>query len=80
LLWLSGLTGFIIEIGLYLPKAPIWAYWVFLLHVSVSGVLLLLLPFTKFAHAIYRIVALYMHALRPVAESTTKQVEVASAD
>ena len=80
LLWFSGVTGFIIEIGLYLPGAPIWAYWMFLFHVAVSMVLLLLLPFTKFAHAIYRIVALYIHALRPVAESKTKQVEAASAD
>ena len=80
LLWFSGVTGFIIEIGLYLPGAPLWAYWTFLFHVAVSMVLLLLLPFTKFAHAIYRIVALYIHALRPVAESKTKQVEAASAD
>jgi nitrate reductase gamma subunit/ferredoxin len=80
LLWFSGVTGFIIEIGLYLPGAPQWAYWMFLFHVAVSMVLLLLLPFTKFAHAIYRIVALYIHALRPVAESKTKQVEAASAD
>jgi nitrate reductase gamma subunit/ferredoxin len=80
LLWFSGVTGFIIEIGLYLPGAPLWAYWMFLFHVAVSMVLLLLLPFTKFAHAIYRIVALYIHALKPVAESKTKQVEATSAD
>jgi nitrate reductase gamma subunit/ferredoxin len=80
LLWFSGVTGFIIEIGLYLPGAPLWAYWTFLFHVAVSMVLLLLLPFTKFAHAIYRIVALYIHALRPVAEVKTKQVEVAGTD
>ena len=66
LLWLSGVTGFIIEIALYLPGAPMWGYWVFIFHVAVSITLLLLLPFTKFAHAIYRIVALYIHALHPV--------------
>jgi ferredoxin len=75
LLWLSGVTGFIIEIALYLPGAPMWGYWTFIFHVSVSMVLLLLLPFTKFAHAIYRIVALYIHALKPVPE-----VEAASAN
>jgi len=80
LLWFGGVTGFIIEIALYLPQAPLWGYWMFLIHVAVSIVLLLLLPFTKFAHAIYRIVALYIHALRPVAESKTKQVEVAGTD
>jgi ferredoxin len=80
LLWLSGMTGFIIEIALYLPAAPSWGYWMFLFHVSVSMVLLLLLPFTKFAHAIYRIVALYVHALKPVAELDAGQVEPAGAD
>ncbi len=68
LLWLSGVTGFIIEIALYLPGAPQWGYWMFIFHVAVSITLLLLLPFTKFAHAIYRIVALYIYALKPVAK------------
>jgi nitrate reductase gamma subunit len=66
LLWFSGITGFIIEIALYLPHPPLWGYWMFLFHVSVSITLLLLLPFTKFAHALYRIVALYFHALKPI--------------
>jgi ferredoxin len=66
LLWFSGITGFIIEIALYLPHPPIWGYWMFLFHVSVSMTLLLLLPFTKFAHSLYRIIALYFHALRPI--------------
>jgi ferredoxin len=65
LLWLTGASGFVIEIALYLPNAHPWGYWIFIFHVAVSIVLLLLLPFTKFAHAIYRIVALYIHALKP---------------
>jgi ferredoxin/nitrate reductase gamma subunit len=71
LLWFSGVSGFIIEIALYLPGAPMWGYWMFIFHVSVSMVLLLLLPFTKFAHSFYRVVALYVHALKPVAEQQT---------
>jgi nitrate reductase gamma subunit len=67
LLSLSGLTGFVIEIALYLPGAPAWSYWMFVFHVALSITLLLLLPFTKFAHAIYRTMALYLHALQPVA-------------
>jgi ferredoxin len=67
LLWLSGVSGFVIEIALYLPGAPLWGYWIFLFHVAVSIALLLLLPFTKFAHALYRIVALYIRALKPAA-------------
>lgn len=65
LLWLSGMTGFIIEIALYLPGAPMWGYWMFIVHVAVSMVLLFLIPFTKFAHAIYRIVALFINELVP---------------
>jgi ferredoxin len=68
LLWFSGVTGFIIEIVLYLPVVPLWGYWMFIFHVAVSITLMLLLPFTKFAHAIYRTVALYIDVLKPVAE------------
>lgn len=67
LLFFSGASGFLIEIALYLPGAPVWGYWMFIFHVAVSIVLLLLMPFTKFAHALYRMVALYIHALKPVA-------------
>jgi ferredoxin len=62
LLWLTGVTGFVIEVALYLPDAPAWGYWVFLVHVAVAMELMLLLPFTKFAHAIYRPLALFFHA------------------
>lgn len=71
LLWLCGASGFIIEIALYWPGAPQWGYWMFIFHVAVSITLLLLLPFTKFAHAIYRTLALYLHVLKPAAEPET---------
>jgi nitrate reductase gamma subunit len=63
LLWITGGSGFLIEAALYLPAAPAWGYWVFLFHVAVAMELMLLLPFTKFAHAIYRPVALFFYAL-----------------
>jgi ferredoxin len=63
LLWITGASGFLIEAALYLPQAPAWGYWVFLFHVAVAMELMLLLPFTKFAHAIYRPVALFFYAL-----------------
>ncbi|HEY9153382.1 MAG TPA: hypothetical protein VIN60_10885, partial [Anaerolineales bacterium] len=71
LLWLTGISGFVLEIAIYLPQPAIWAYWTLLFHISVAGELLLLLPFTKFAHAIYRTIALYFHVLKsvPVAET-----------
>lgn len=62
-LWIIGVSGFLIEIGLYLPHVPTWGYWVFLFHVSVSMELILLTPFMKFAHVLYRPVALFFHAL-----------------
>ncbi|WP_372592791.1 4Fe-4S dicluster domain-containing protein [Actinotalea sp.] len=63
LLWITGVTGFAIEIALYQSGAPAWGYWVFLFHVAVAMELMLLLPFTKFAHAMYRPVALFFLAL-----------------
>lgn len=68
LLWLSGVSGFLLEISLYLPTTPIWGYWMLLFHVTVAMELVVLAPFTKFAHAFYRTVALYIHALKPVPE------------
>jgi len=63
LLWITGATGFFIEVALYVSDAPRWGYWVFLFHVAVAMELMLLLPFTKFAHAMYRPVALFFYAL-----------------
>jgi len=70
LLWITGATGFFIEVALYLPGAPVWGYWVFLFHVAVAMELMLLLPFTKFAHVMYRPVALFFYAL---SADTSKQ-------
>ena len=63
LLWFSGFTGFVIEAALYIEPVPAWGYWIFLLHVAVAMELVLFLPFTKFAHAMYRPVALFFYAL-----------------
>jgi ferredoxin len=67
-LWLGGVTGFALEISLYLPQSFTWGYWVLLAHLIVVVELLVLIPFTKFAHVFYRTVALYFHALKPVPE------------
>jgi ferredoxin len=63
LLWVTGVTGFVLELALYLPSAPAWGYWVFLVHVAVALELVLLAPFMKLAHAVYRPVALFFVAL-----------------
>ena len=64
LLWIAGASGFALELALYLPQAPIWGYPMFLLHVSVAMALVLLVPFGKFAHVIYRPLALLTIRLR----------------
>jgi ferredoxin len=64
LLWIAGATGFALELALYLPQAPAWSYPMFLLHVSVAMALVLLVPFGKFAHVIYRPLALLTIRLR----------------
>ncbi len=63
LLWLAGSTGFVVELALYLPEPPLWGYALFLFHVAVAMELVLLAPFTKFAHAVYRPVALFLQSL-----------------
>ena len=64
MLWVAGVTGFVLELGLYLPQAPAWGYPMFLLHVGVAMALVLLVPFGKFAHVLYRPVALFAIRLR----------------
>jgi ferredoxin len=63
LVWVTGVTGFVIELALYLPQPPAWGYWFFLFHVAVAMELVLLAPFTKLAHAVYRPVGLFFAAL-----------------
>jgi ferredoxin len=64
MLWLAGTSGFALELALYLPEAPAWGYAMFLFHVAVAMALVLLAPFGKFAHAVYRPVALVAFRLR----------------
>lgn len=70
LLWLTGLTGFLIEAALYAEPVQAWGYWVFLIHVAVAMELVLFLPFTKFAHAMYRPVSLFFYGLAKDHNST----------
>lgn len=64
LLWGVTLTGFIVEISVYLPYGSVWAYVIFLVHMVGAMSLVLLLPFTKFAHAVLRPVALFIHEFK----------------
>jgi len=55
------LTGLVTEVVVYLPAPSLFAYLVFLVHVVLAMDLVLLLPVTKFAHAVYRPLALFLH-------------------
>ena len=63
LLFLTGLTGFLLEIAVYLPTGTLWGYLIFLVHVVLGMEIVVLLPFTKFAHFVYRPLALFIHEM-----------------
>ncbi|MDA8216890.1 MAG: 4Fe-4S dicluster domain-containing protein [Dehalococcoidales bacterium] len=64
LLFTVGLTGFLLEALVYAPQAGDVGYVVFLIHVVLAMELIVLLPFTKFAHAIYRPLAYGIYRFR----------------
>ena len=63
-LWLIGAGGFILEIAEYVPIGGVWVDIVFLVHVALAIELILLLPFTKFAHIVYRPAAMWFNEFR----------------
>jgi ferredoxin/nitrate reductase gamma subunit len=64
LLWLVAVTGFVLTAAIYLPVQAHWPYIVFVVHVVLALELLILMPFTKFAHAVYRPVAIWFQHFR----------------
>jgi hypothetical protein len=60
LIWGIGLTGFLATTMVYLPELPSWAGWILISHVVLVMMLFFMLPLTKFAHMIYRPLALWM--------------------
>ncbi len=59
LLFLAGLGGFLTDLAQY-ASLPFWAYAFMLFHLVVVFDLLILIPFTKFAHVAYRPFALWL--------------------
>lgn len=59
LLFLSGITGFLLTFFHYIGAA-FWSYVLFTLHLIVVFELIILAPFTKFIHSLYRPVALWV--------------------
>jgi ferredoxin len=58
-LWFAGVTGFWLEISVALNAGAFFNQIVMLIHTVISMELVLLFSFSKFAHALYRPIALY---------------------
>ena len=65
-IWLAGITGFWMEVVVFLEASTLTNQVVFIVHTLISMELVLLLMFSKFAHAVYRPVALFVHYLSNV--------------
>ncbi len=62
LLFLAGVGGFLVDIAQY-AGLPLWAYVFMLFHLVVVFDLLILIPFSKFAHVVYRPMAIWLSRL-----------------
>ena len=60
-LWLAGFTGFWLEAAVTFHAESMANQVVFIIHTVISMELVLLLMFSKFAHALYRPAALFVH-------------------
>jgi len=63
-LWLAGLTGFWMEIAVTFGGDLTINQIVFIIHTIISMELVLLFAFSKFAHAMYRPLALFLHFMK----------------
>ncbi|MEI6764743.1 MAG: 4Fe-4S dicluster domain-containing protein [Bacteroidota bacterium] len=61
-LWLAGFTGFWLEAAVFFNLSNMANQVVFMIHTIISMELVLLFSFSKFAHAIYRPLALYFYS------------------
>ena len=60
-LWIAGITGFWLEVSVTLSANYLLTKIVLLVHTVISMELLFLFAFSKFAHAVYRPLALFFH-------------------
>jgi hypothetical protein len=63
-IWLAGFTGFWLEAAVTFGADSVMNQIMFIIHTVISMELVLLLIFSKFAHAVYRPVALFLHYLQ----------------
>ena len=69
LLLLAGLTGYSLEIAYYV-NSPLLTYALLTVHLIVVFDLFVVAPFTKFAHALYRPLAIWVSRARQYIETT----------
>jgi len=60
-LWIAGVTGFWLEVSVAISANNLVNHIIFLIHTVISMELVLLFAFSKFAHAVYRPLALFFH-------------------
>jgi hypothetical protein len=65
-LWLAGFTGFWLEVAVMFNHEHMVNHGMFVFHTIISMELVLLFTFSKFAHAVYRPLALLMYYRRTV--------------
>ncbi|MFC2113556.1 4Fe-4S dicluster domain-containing protein [Bacteroidota bacterium] len=63
-IWFSGFTGFWMEAAVTFHADSVFNQTVFIIHTVISMELVIMLVFSKFAHAVYRPVALFLHYLQ----------------
>lgn len=63
-IWLAGFTGFWLEAAVTFDSGTLMNQVMFIVHTVISMELVLLLIFSKFAHAVYRPLALFLHYLQ----------------
>jgi nitrate reductase gamma subunit len=79
-LFLLALTGFTLEILTYSAPATTAGNVVLLVHIVLAMELILMLPFSKLAHVVYRTLAIFIHEYRgstAVASAQQKQIRIA---
>ena len=64
--WLTGITGFWMEIAVFMNIADTFSDVVFVIHTVLAMELVILFAYSKFAHAFYRPVALYFSNLAKI--------------
>jgi NAD-dependent dihydropyrimidine dehydrogenase PreA subunit len=75
LLFIVGLTGLVLEMAVYIPSLNGIGYGFFLVHVVLAMELLVMFPFSKFAHAVYRPLAYGLYRMGARQPSTQAPAE-----